>query len=221
MRKFTYTLSALAALTLLTLVSGCESEKIVESTEYIEKIEYVQLEPDTVLLVDSIIVYDSTTVHSIDTVYRTDTVTQREYVYDTVVQREYFYDTTHMVDTVLQAQCTPNEHLAFAAMEYYSDSEVLAFVNANYGISDGWVLYLSPFQVNKAAPSAATYQFAGVIDYWTPDWSEYLAIEFAWQITHTGGDPADPLNWRLEEPSGASNGRTPGLSFINRGSRTN
>lgn len=179
------------------IMYGCQSEKIVQSTEYIERIEVIELPPDTILLVDSVTIYDSVTVFSVDTLYLTDTL--------------------FVLDTVQQAQCSPNEFLAFTALQYYTDDQVFAFINAEFGFNGGWVLYLSAFQVEKAKSSASTYQFSGVIDYWTTDWQLYYPLEFYWVMVYTGGDPSDPLNWRMEEPaSGAGMNTTPGLTLISR-----
>lgn len=222
LKKNMHIIIASAALIILTLISGCESERIVESTEYIERIEYINAPPDTVLLLDSIVIYDSTTVSNVDTVFRTDTVIQRQFVYDTVnrtdtvLQQQFIYDTTLLVDTVLQAQCTPNENLAFAALQYYADTEVLAFINAEFGVAGGWVLYMSQFQVTKNSSSPNSYQFSGVIDYWTTDWQQYYPLEFAWVVTYSSGDPANELNWSLSEPAPAPTNPTPGLSLISK-----
>ena len=193
----------LVALSLI-LLYGCEKEKIVESTEYIETTEYVQLPPDTVFVsdtlmgVDSVFIYDTT----IQTVW--DTVVQQVTVYDTIVTVQQNYDTVTIIDTILTVQCNPNEHFAFAALQYHTDPLVLEFINQEFGFSDGWIFYLSEFQSDLSTSSSSVYDIYGFIDYWTPDWSAYYPLEYYWRITYVSGDPANPNNWTLSEPPAAS-----------------
>ncbi len=186
------------------ILSGCDKERIVESTEYIHDIEYVQLPPDTIIQRDTL--YESDSV----VVYRVDTVRTTIYVHDTVVTIRNYYDTVQIVDTVLQS--SPNELLAVAAMQYHTDPAVLEFINQEFGVTDGWVLYSSAFQMDIAQRSATVWDMAGYIDYWTPDWSAYYPIDFAWRVTYKGGDPANPVNWQLSDPPAAVSGHAPGLN---------
>jgi len=208
------------ALTLVFLTAaGCDKEKIVISIEYVHDIEYVELPGDTLLQIDTVFVGDSVIINATDTVVIRDTVVQTTTIhdttvlYDTVVTQTHHYDTTYMVDTVQVTQCSPNEYLAFAALQYYSDPLVIDFINQEFGLNDGWVLYLSAFQVDLTEASTGVYDIYGYIDYWTPDWSAYYPIEFYWRISYSGGDPGDPSNWVLEEPAAASSGAQPGLTL--------
>jgi hypothetical protein len=210
----------LFAVSLILLQTGCEKEKIVESTEYVRDVEYVEVPPDTIYQVDTITNHDSTTVTLSDTVTITDTIVQVDYVYDTV--RVYdtvetvvnHYDTTVVVDTVETVRCNPNEYLAIAALQYYVDPLVLEFINSEFGYSDGWIFYLSSFQLELTRQSSTTYDIYGYIDYWTPDWSGYYPLEYYWRLTFTGGDPADPQDWQLSDPPTGSPSLTPGIKLI-------
>ena len=197
----------------LTLV-GCDKEKIVESTEYIHDIEYVESPPDTIFQVDTVFVNDTTTVNSTDTIFMTDTVIQIDHKYDTV----FVYDTITTVqnhyDTVLVPQCSPNELLATSALEYHCDPLVLEAINTEFGINEGWILYLSAFQLDITRQSASVYDIYGIIDYWTPDWTGFYPFEFFWRMTFNGGDPADPENWSISDPPGGVSGHTPGVQLM-------
>jgi len=202
----------LVVLFLVLLAAGCQKEKIVESTEYVHDIEYVQLPPDTVIHTDTVYRNDSVTVHTVDTVRIIDTIIQINHVYDTVVQVNHVYDTVVVTDTVLTVRCDPSEPLAIAALQYHCDPLVIEFINQEFGYTDGWVLYLSAFQVELTRQSSDVYDVYGYIDYWTPDWSGYYPLEFYWRMVYTGGDPADPDNWDLTEPpTGAPAGHQPGI----------
>ncbi len=220
------------------IMAGCEKEKIVESTEYIHDIEYIQLPPDTVLKIDTVYLSDSVTIYDIDTMYIFDTVVQVNYIYDTahiydtvhiyetvyihdtvhiydtVTTVVHHYDTTVVTDTVTVSQCDPNEYLAMTALHYYSDVAVIEYIYQAYGYDDGWVFYLSSFQVDLTKQSASVYDIYGYIDYWTPDWSGYLPLEFFWRMTYTGGDPADPNNWQMTDPPTSAPEHEPGLRTI-------
>ncbi len=200
------------------VVASCDKERIVESTERTHDTEYVQLPPDTVLLTDTIYINDSVMVNHTDTVtvtvHTTDTLYQTNYVYDTVVTVQNHYDTTVVVDTVQTLQCNPNELLAVQAMEYHSDPQVIDFINQQFGYNDGWVFYLSTFQLDLTAQSSTVYDMYGYIDYWVPDWSAYYPLEFYWRMTFTGGDPADPDNWQIAEPPAAVSGHQPGVRIM-------
>ena len=207
----------------LTLVLGCSKEKTVTSTEYVHDIEYVETPPDTVFRMDTVVTHDSVLVYAVDTVVQfdttiqtvVDTVIQVHNVIDTVVTVEQHYDTVTITDTVLTAQCTPNEHFAFAALQHYTDPLVIELVYEEFGLTDGWVLYLSEFQSDVTVQSSNVYDIYGVIDYWTTDWSAYYPLEYYWRVSFLGGDPANVENWELTEPpSSASAGSQPGLRIL-------
>lgn len=212
MRKSIFMIIIAAALLLIAVLAGCDKERIVESTEYIETTEYVQLPPDTVTIVDTVFSSDSVNVHTTDTitVTHTDTVYQTNYVHDTVFNTQYVYDTItttqYVYDTVVQTSFAPNEFTAFGALQYYTDPMVFEFINSEFGLSDGYIFYISAFQMETTKQSSNVYDIYGYIDYWTTDWSGYYALEFYWRMTYLGGDPANPNNWQIAEPpSGASN----------------
>lgn len=192
-------------------VAGCEKEKIVETTEYVHDTEYVQLPPDTVFQIDTVFVSDSVTIYDTDTVFLFDTVVQTEYVYDTV--------TTVIIDTVLTTQCTPNEFLALAALQYYCDPLVLDLINTEFGIADGWIFYLSAFQLDLTRQSSGVYDIYGYIDYWTTDWTGFYPLEFYWRLVYSGGDPADPGNWQMSEPPDPAPDHRPGIRVVQDPSR--
>ncbi len=211
------------------LISGCDKERIVTSTEYVHDIEYIELPPDTVFLVDTLLSHDSVLIYTVDTVVLYDTtiqiildtviqvinVSDTVFIYDTVVTVEQHFDTVIVTDTVLTTQCLPNEHFAFAALQYYSDPLVLNLVYQQFGFTNGWVLYLSEFQSSLSARSSDVYDIYGYINYWTVGWSGYYLLEYYWRLSFMGGDPADPRNWRLSEPPrGASSGPQPGLKLF-------
>jgi hypothetical protein len=205
---------------IVLLVLSCDNEKIVESTEYVHDIEYVQLPGDTVYLVDSVSTSDTVTIETTDTVYIGDTVVQTEYIYDTsfiydtVETIQQYYDTTLITDTLVTFQCDPNEHFAVSAMQYYTNPLVIEFIYQEFGYDDGWVFYLSTYQLDLTQQSTDVYDMYGYIDYWTPDWSGYYALEFYWRLVHTGGDPSDPDNWEITEPAMAAGNLTPGLRLM-------
>jgi len=220
-------LSTMTIFLLVLLATGCDKERIVESTEYIHDVEYIQLPPDTIIHFDTVVVNDSVTVHDVDTVVIRDTVVQVDHVYDTVVVNhtvtvhdtvvtvQHHYDTTVVIDTVVTQQCTPNQNLAYAALEKYCDSLVIAFINQEFGYTDGWVFYLSVHQSAVTRRSASVYDIGGYIDYWTPDWSGYYPLEFNWRMTYTSGDPANPSNWDISEPPvGAPSEHAPGIRLV-------
>ncbi len=255
---------------LLWAVSGCDKERIVESTEYVQEIEYVYLPPDTVVQTDTVFNSDTSIVYYIDTAFVFDTVIQvynnydtvSIYIFDTVstVQNHYdttyiidtvstvynhydttfiidtvstvynHYDTTYMIDTIFQvinnydtvtivdtvetAQNAANAHTALGALEYYCDPIVLEAIYTEFGYEDGWVLYLSTYQVALDNPVTNIYDVYGYIDYWAPDWSGYYTFEYLWRLTYTGGDPAIPTNWEMTEPPTGVAGHQPGLNLI-------
>ncbi|UCG60328.1 MAG: hypothetical protein JSV52_08305 [Candidatus Zixiibacteriota bacterium] len=208
-------LISLTAFLMILSLPGCEKEKIVESTEYIHDVEYVELPADTVFRVDTVLIQDSITIENTDTVVIIDTVTETDhvydtsYVYDTVVVANY--DTVVVTDTVTTVQCEPNEYFAVTAMQYYCDPVVIQVINQEYGINDGWVFYLSTFQLDLTQQSTEIYDMYGFIDYWTPDWSGLYAFEFYWRMVYTGGDPADVNNWEMIEPPVSTAAPQPGV----------
>jgi hypothetical protein len=201
----------------LALGLGCNKEKIVTSTEYVHDIEYVETPPDTVFFVDTVVTHDSVLVYAVDTVVLFDTTIQTvvDTVIDTVVTVEQHYDTVLIIDTVLTTQCSPNEHFAFAAVQYYTDPLVIELVYQEYGLTDGWIFYLSEFQSDWTVQPSNVYDVYGLIDYWTTDWSGFYPLEYYWRVSFLGGDPADVANWELSEPpSSASVGTQPGLRVL-------
>lgn len=220
MKRTVVIVASLTVVALILLVAACEKEKIVESTEYVHDVEYVELPPDTVYRADTIFSQDSITVHTTDTVRLFDTVVQVNNVYDTVlvhdtvVTVQHHYDTTVVTDTVLTIQCDPNEYLAVAALQYYCDPLVIDIVNQEFGLSDGWIFYLSTFQIDLTQQSSGVYDIYGYIDYWTPDWEGFYPLEYYWRLTYTGGDPANPNNWQMSDPAAAPTGHQPGVRFV-------
>lgn len=200
---------------MILLTAGCEKEKIVTSTEYIEKVEYVESPPDTVIVVDTLTVGDTVIVHVSDTVIQYDTIVQT--VYDTTIVIEQHYDTITITDTITTSQGLPNEHLAFAAMQYYSTPLVISFVNLEFGTVGGWVFYLSEFQTDLSSQSSGVYDIYGYINYWTANLSAYYPLTFWWRLSYTGGDPSNLQNWQMLEPPPTASGRPPGLSVSENG----
>ena len=187
------------ALFALALSYGCDKQKILQSTEYVEKTEYVELPPDTVRIIDTVAVERNTV----------DTVT----VTDTVIQQTTVYDTLRIVDTVSTTSYEPNEHLAFGALQYYNNDLVIQFINQQFGLTDGWVFYLTLYQSDVSESSPGSYQIYGLIDYWTPDWAQYYPLEYNWQVTYTGGDPSSPQSWRIDEPATGVSSHRPGIEL--------
>ncbi len=204
--------TVLIVISVFLAIAGCDKEKIVESTEYIHDVEYIELPPDTVIQVDTVFTSDSVTIHTTDTVLVFDTVVQVDYIYDTV----HVYDTVTnvIVDTVVNNQCAPNEYLALTALQYYCDLMVFDAINTEFGISGGWVLYLSAFQTQLTKKSSGVYDIYGYIDYWTPEWDGFYAFEYYWRMTYSGGDPANPLNWQMSEPPATVSGYQPGVRLV-------
>ena len=192
-------------------IAGCDKEKIVTSSEIVKETEYIELPPDTVLQIDTVFSSDSVIVNQVDTVTVYDTVVQIEQHWDTVVQVQQNYDTTFITDTVLQNQCNPNEVTAFAALQHYSDPMVFDVVNQEFGITGGWTLYSSAYQLEITSAGTGVYDIYGLIDYWTDDFSGFHPFEFFWRMTYVSGDPADPNNWDISEPPVAVSGYSPGL----------
>lgn len=221
MRKIILLVLIAASLLLISILAGCDKEKIVESTEYIETTEYIPLPPDTVIIIDTVYSSDSVNITSTDTVYQInyvhDTVYQNNTVHDTVFNTQYIYDTItttqYVYDTVFQTQYAPNEFTAFGALQYYTDPMVFEFINSEFGLSDGYIFYISAFQMEVTKQSSNVYDFYGYIDYWTTDWSGYYALEFYWRMTYLGGDPANPNNWQIAEPPSGISTRPGGIQL--------
>lgn len=197
----------------LFLLPGCDKEKIVTSTEIIREVEYIESPPDTIFQIDSVFVSDSVTIYQTDTLFINDTIERVEFVHDTVTTIEYVYDTIMTTDTVTLNQNSPNEYLALAALQYYTDPLVITMVTLQFGITEGWIFYLSAFQSSMTQQANDTYDIYGYIDFNTIDWYEAYLIEYLWRMKYTGGDPADPTNWHMSEPPAVSNNFQPGLTF--------
>ena len=237
MRKF------LPLVTLIFIIStfyGCDKEKIVTTTETVHETEYVELPPDTIHVADTLYLSDSITINITDTIViqttdtlnfnttdtlfltNTDTLT----VYDTTHQTHFLIDTVEIVnnvydtvtvtvtDTILQNNMTPDAYYAYSALQFHTDPAVLQFINTEFGVAEGWILYLSAFQNNVTNPSVGVFDFVGVIDYWTTDWASYYPLEYAWRVTYKSGDPSNPQNWQLSDPPAAVNGNQGGISLI-------
>jgi hypothetical protein len=198
-------------------IAGCDKEKVTESTEYIHDIQYVELPPDTILITDTLFV-GGDTVNMTDTLYVHDTVVQVNNIYDTV----FTHDTvvTVITDTVEITQCAPNEYLALAALQYYSDPMVFDYIYSEFGVNGGWTFYLSAFQLEVTQQSSGVYDFYGYIDYWTEDWSGFYALEFYWRVSYVSGDPAHPGSWEMTDPPTSAPGLTPGLKIIDNSSQS-
>ena len=219
-------LLALFLLTVILLIYGCDKEKIVTSTEYVHDVEYVELPGDTVYRIDTvtttdtvihydttntvtadtILVYDTITVTTTDTLYVNQYIYDTTYVTDTLTQIEILWDTVTVtiIDTVETQECLPYGHFAFAALPFHCDPLVIDFVYSEFGYDDGWIYYLSLAQSTMDNPSLGVYDFCGYIDYWTPDWSGYYPLEYCFRLSFVGDDPADPMDWELQDVPAAS-----------------
>lgn len=215
---------------IVTLFMACEKTEKITETEYVYDTKYVESPPDTVFRldtlfsVDTVMIYD--TVNNSGTTPAVDTVIQIDTVYnnssDTVVITSTVYDTTlihdtvtvintvYQTDTVIQEVNSPYVQFAFSALQYHADSEVLAFINSEFGYTEGWVYYLSIAMSDIQSPSTGVYDIYGYIDYWSPDFSGYYPLEYYWRISLTGGDPADPDDWQLSDPPSAPK-KNPGV----------
>lgn len=224
-------LPASVLLVIILLIFGCEKERTITSTEYIHEIEYVEGPTDTVFVfdtlfqVDTLFQQDSITVNTFDTIiivdtlfeFITDTLAITEYIndtivlFDTVTIVENIYDTIYVIDTVVTFGCPPYVHFAFASMPYYTDQQVIDFINAEFGYSNGWIYYLSLSMTDVSSPSDGVYNFYGYVNYWTPNWSAYCPLVYYWRMTFLGGDPSDPDSWQLSDPPTGSSGKIGGL----------
>ncbi|MCD6248772.1 MAG: hypothetical protein J7J98_00395 [candidate division Zixibacteria bacterium] len=212
MRRILIIAVSLSMFLALSFLAGCDKEKIVESTEIVKETEYIALPPDTVFQTDTVFVNDSVAVYTTDTVVVTDTIVQVNYIYDTttIVQNHYDTVTVTVIDTVMTAQCGPEEYTAMGALQYHCDPLVMQMIQQEFGLTDGWIYYLTSNQLEFTQQSATVYDIYGYIDYWNADWSGYYPLEFNWRMTFTGSDPTDPNHWSMSEPPAAS----PGLRII-------
>ena len=188
----------LLALSVILIISiyGCDKEKIVTNTEIIKETEYIESPPDTVLIVDT--VYQNSTVY--------DTVVVNNTVYDTVVVNNTVYD------TVTVSTNTPDDHQAYAALQYNVDPMLMDVIYDAYGYSDGWIMYLSTWLNSVDNPSAGIYDFYGIVEYWTLDWSGYEPFEYYFRVTYNGGNPSDVTNWTVSEPPSTVSAHQPGIN---------
>ena len=103
--------------------------------------------------------------------------------------------------------------MALTAMQYHTDPLVIALVTAEFGITEGWIFYLSAFQSDFTKQGTSTYDIYGIIDFNTTDFSGAYLIEYFWRMQYTGGDPGDPTNWDILEPPMVSDNFKPGLTI--------
>jgi len=207
-----------AALVMLSAIifvfsSGCDKQKTVELTKYVYDTKYIQTPPDTILVIDTINHIDTVGGKAVDTIRVHDTVRTTVYVHDTVVTVHNIYDTitvTH-TDTVRQTSYAPNASLAIASMQVQTNPLVLDFAYQNFGMSDGFVMYLSNPMMDISQAATGTYDIYGVLEYWTTDWASYYPIEFYWRLTYKSGDPAIAANWTMTDPPAAANNHQPGI----------
>ncbi len=223
MRKFLPYMTLLFAISILY---GCDKERIVTTTETVHETEYIEMPPDTVRIADTLYLTDTNTINSTDTLFvqTTDTVYQTNTIFDTVNIIQNIYDTVTVVqtvtDTLIQTGFVPAVSHAYSALQFKTDPEVLQYINTEFGLTDGWIFYLSSFQNDIVNPSEGVYDIYGYIDYWTPDWSSYYPLEYYYRVTYTGGDPADAANWQLTDPPATVNGSTGGITIKNNRSTT-
>lgn len=192
------------ALFLTVLASGCNKERIVESTEYIHDIQYVESPPDTVMVHDTVYRSDSLIVNTRDTVRITDTLRITNTVHDTVRITSVVHDTVRITsivhDTVLKAQCTASTQMAIDAMISQAEPLLSSFLMEQVGQNDGWVFHLSPSQMDISQASSTVWDIYSVVDYWAADWSGYYQVEMYWRMTFNGGDASNPANWTMGDP---------------------
>jgi len=185
----------LLVLMTVLLSAGCDKERIVTSTEVVHDTKYIELPADTVFVVD--------TVSGVDTMI----------VHDTVTKTVNHYDTVRVTDTitVTVTQFQPSAATAVAAMQAQTDPQVLQFAFDNFGLSDGWVFYLTPAQMEVTQASTKVWDIYAYVDFWSADWSGYYPLEVYWRMTYKSGDPSDPNNWTMTDPPVAVAGRSVGL----------
>lgn len=199
---------AFVILALLFGAAGCDKERTVTSTEIVHDTKYIELPPDTVYMVDTVSGVDTLIVHDVDTVHRTDTVHVNVTVHDTVIKTVNHYDTV----TVTVTSFVPTAATAVHAMQAQTDPQVLQFASDNFGLTDGWVFYLSPQQMEITQASSTVWDIYAYIDYWSPDWSGYYPLEVYWRMTYKSGDPSNPNNWTMGDPPAAITGHPTGVS---------
>ncbi|SYZ72494.1 exported hypothetical protein [Candidatus Zixiibacteriota bacterium] len=227
-RKAIFIILAALMIAALSLLSCNNKEKIVNSTEYVHDIQYVQSPPDTIIHIDTVLVHDSSTAPTADTVLRIDTVYQTNtihdtvrttvIVHDTVVTVRNIFDTVVVTDTVTLTQCAPSGTSAVIAMEVQTDPLVLDYANQNYGLSDGYIFYLTPSEMNISKVATGVYDIYAYLEYYSTDWSQYEAFEIYWRMTYVSGDPNDPSNWQMADPPSAVADHQPGLKAVTKSS---
>lgn len=212
MRRILIIAISLSTFLALSFLTGCDKEKIVESTEIVKETEYIALPPDTVFQTDTVFVNDSVAVHTTDTIIQVNYIYDTTIVYDTTTTVQNHYDTitVTVIDTVMTGQCDPSEYTAMGALQYHCDPLVMQMILWEFGLTDGWIYYLTSNQLEFTQQSATVYDIYGYIDYWNANWTGYYPLEFNWRMTFTGSDPSDPTHWSMSEPSAAS----PGLRII-------
>lgn len=212
------TIAAMLLCLVLLVVASCDKERIVDSKEYIHDTQYIQLPPDTVWQRDTIRIADSVVVHDVDTVVQVntvhDTVRITSIIHDTVVTVHNFFDTIIVRDTVVKTQCSPTLATAINALQYHTNPLVFELVQSEFGLTDGWVYYLTTFQVDAVPASSTVFDIYGYLDYWAQDFSGYYPIEYFWRVTYLGGDPSNPSNWQMTEPPASAPERQPGVKAI-------
>lgn len=206
--------AALLLLTVVILATGCDKERTITSTEIVHDTKYIELPPDTIFVIDTVSGIDTLIIHDIDTVRKTDTLRINVIIHDTVIRTVNNYDTIRRTDTVTVTVTSfqPNATTAVAAMQAQTDPQVLQFAFDNFGLSDGWVFYLTPAQMEVTQSSAKVWDVFAYVDYWTPDWAGYYPLEVYWRMTYKSGDPADPNNWTMTDPPAAIAGQPSGVS---------
>ncbi len=208
MKRLLLKIAFLGLLALLLFVSGCDKERIVQSKEYIHDVQVVT---DTVVRIDTVVHHDSTVTHVVDTIRIHDTVRTTVYIHDTVQTVRNHYDTVVVRDTVVKTLNPPSQVTAMNAMEIQSDQLVMQFINQQFGLTDGWILYLTPEQCAITQVSSTVYDIDAYVTYWASDWSGYYPLEVYWRLTYTSGDPNDPNNWQMTDPPSAVSGHQPGI----------
>jgi hypothetical protein len=220
--------SGLLLLVAFFWIAGCDKEKIVNSKEYIHDTKYVEVPPDTIIVIDTVFNNDSVLVHRVDTVRIIDvdtvirvttvhdTIRITTTVHDTIRTVQNHYDTIVVHDTIVRNQCSPNAITAIAAMESQTNPMVLEFISSELGLSDGWIFYQTPEQMEVTQVSTTVYDIYSYVDYWAPDWSGYYPLEIYWRMTYISGDPAIPANWQMSDPPAAAAGNPGGIKSISR-----
>ena len=201
---------------LLAGIWGCDKEKIVNHTEIVKETEYIESDPDTIFMTDTVFLQGS---GGSDTVYITNTV------YDTVVQTNNVYDTVTVVntvtvhDTVVVNNSTTDtvqvadKFLAYTALQSHVDPMVFELIQSEFGLSGGFVLYLSINQNDVQNPSSGVFDVYGYIEYWTADNTGYYPLEYYFRMVYNGGDPTNPNNWTAADPPATSAHQSGGVKL--------